>query len=176
MIGTAAFFNEASFVFVPLALLLLVAFFALRTPKSKKTTAPIRGGIATVVLLAMPIVFGLKLISEVREHVVLSRLSANEIQAITIGSTKINDVGQVTRITQALHQSQWFSPNHGGWAPPVRFDVQMKNGETHEYRVATYLRTPGVVIDLSVTGLHSGYAFNSALGTALNDAGVTLPQ
>jgi hypothetical protein len=178
MIGIGAFLNRLSFVVVPVALLVVVVYFARRTPKSKGTVS-IRGGIATVVLLLLPIATGLSFLREVRAHGLISQLEPNQVKTITVGTAQIDDSGQISEIVDALRHCQWFSPSHGGWAEPVSLQISLRSGEIREYRVATYLREPGVVIELASgrpNELHAGYAFSSTLTSALSGASVTLPK
>ena|SRR5579862_3918347 len=175
MIGISGFVHESFFFLVTATLLGVVSVFVWQTPRSSASFS-IKGTLALLVLLALPIVSGARLVREFRQHIILSRLDSHEIRTVTIDSTEINDASQVACITEALRRSQWFSVNHGGWAEPVPLRILMKNGEEHEYRVATYLRTPGIIVELNTTGLHSGYAFNSELEGALNTAHVTLPR
>lgn len=179
MIGLWGFMEELSFVVFPLFLLALVAFAVMRVPKANGGYST-KGVVVLLVLIALPAVSGWRFAREVEAHLFLKSLSVEGVESFSIGGQRIAEPEKKLVLITALRDSEWFSPHHDGWAQPVDFQVRLKSGEVRHFRVATYLRAPGVVIDLRALrgdgGLHPGYAFSSSLSAALGKLDVDLPQ
>lgn len=179
MTGAWGFVEELSFVVFPLLLLALVAYFAI-TKRNPGGGFSLKGAVAILVLVLLPVVFGWKFTRELRNQLFFSHLRVEDVESFSIGTTQVTDISQKSLIVHALREIQWFSPHHDGWAQPVDFRIQLKSGEDRYFRIATYLREPGVTIDFasprSRGGLHPGYGFSKSLTTALKEIGIELPR
>jgi hypothetical protein len=178
MSGTTASSWELWFVFVPSALLLLIVYYGLRTDAPKRALK-FRGTVLLSLLLVLQIVLGWQFIAEVREHEFLSHLDARRIQAITVGSTRIEDTADVGRIIKALRWSEWSAASSGQWMEPVCFQIRFKTGNTYEYRIGSDSRGHGIVVEFPSRGSNGSqlhYALSSTLPFALHDAGIALPR
>src|SRR5258706_142562 len=159
MIGFWAFVEQLSFVLFPL-LLLLMMIVGIRHTTNRSRGFSLKGTAALIVLVLLPAVFGWKFIREVQARLFLTSLTSAEVTSFSIGAQQVTDEGKKSVVVQALREIQWFSPHHDGWAEPIELRIKLRSGEEKYFRVATYLREPGAVIDFADSrgqgGLHAG--------------------
>src|SRR5258708_7144020 len=177
MIGIGGFFEELSFVLIPIFLLLVVFRAILKSPKVTSEIS-FKGIVALVVVALLPTFTTWKFVKEVRSHVFFSSLTPKKVLSLSIGSQQITDRNSKILLVEALRGIQWFSSHHGGWAQPVQCRIQLTSGEERYFQVALYLREPGAVIDFGPpegrAGIHPGYAFSETLPSTLKEVGIDL--
>jgi hypothetical protein len=179
MTGTLGFLEELSFVLVPLLLLIVVAYFALRGGRTTGRPS-FKGILACFVLILLPLVFGWKFIREIRAHWFLSHLRFEDVDSIYVDGEGITEMGNKVSIIQALNEAEWFAPHHGGWGKPVAFDIRLRSGEERHLQIAAYRLESGIVVDFSAAGgtrgIHPGYALCRSLISALKQSGIDLQK
>ena len=179
MIGTWGFLEELSFPAFSIVFLLLVAFAARKIPR-RGGGFSLKGTIALLVLVLLPVVSSWQFAREIQTRYFLTSLRTEEVEWFSIGAQRVTDESKKFALVRVLREIQWFSPHHDGWAQPVDFRVKLRSGEEKYFQIATYLRESGVAIDFALpkgrAGLHAGYAFSSTLAGALADMGIELPH
>lgn len=179
MIGIWGFLEELSFPAFSILFLLLVVFAARKFSKPGGGLS-LKGTIALLVLVLLPVVSSWQFIREVQTRRFLTSLRTEEVEWFSIGGQKVTDESKKSILVKALREIQWFSPHHDGWARPVDFRVKLRSGEERYFQIASYLRAPGVAIDFAVpkgrAGLHPGYAFSRTLPGVLAEMGIELPR
>jgi hypothetical protein len=178
MIGPWALLEQLSSVLVPLALLLIVIAGIRRAPRSDGGFS-LKGLAFLLILVLLPTVSGWRFIWEVRAQRFLHSLSAESVESISIAGQQVTSQTERSNLIHALKEAEWFSNHHGGWGPSVDLRIRLRSGQERRFRVASYLREPGAIIDfqpLGVRGLHAGYVFSRSLPTAFGQAGFDLPR
>ena len=177
MIGTLGFLEQLSFVLIPVLLLLVISWAIWRSPKARGGFS-VKGAIVLLVVVLLPTFTTWKFVEETQSHLFLSSLAPDRVVSFSIGNQQVTDQTDKILIVQALRESQWFSPHHGGWAQPVDFSIRLSSGEERFFRVAMYRRSPGAIIDFGPPdrrgGVHQGYAFSKSLLGVLKKLGIEL--
>jgi len=179
MIGIWGFLEELSFPVFSVVFFLLVAFAVRKTPRQNGGFS-IKGTVALLVLVLLPVASSWQFAREIQTRHFLTSLRTEEVEWFSIGAQKVTEESKKYVLVKALREIQWFSPHHDGWAQPVDVRVKLRSGEERYFQIATYLREPGVAIDFALpkgrAGLHAGYAFSKTLLGTLADIGIELPH
>jgi hypothetical protein len=177
MIGTFGFLEELSFVLIP-ALLLLVILWAIRRAPKAGGGFSVKGLVVLLVAVLLPTFTTWKFVKQTRNHLFLSSLTSEKVLSLSIGTHQVTDPDGKFLVVQALRETQWFAPHHGGWAQPVDFRMRLSSGEERFFRVGIYRREHGAVIDFGppdgAGGIHPGYAFSKTLPDVLKELGIEL--
>jgi hypothetical protein len=174
MIGIKAFLLDLPFMVMPL----LFGWAAYKEWRSDKSTAKLLT-LGLVVLLFL--VFANRFLHNLSYYHELRTMSTGELSGFEIDGKLISNPQDVSNIVNALHESEWFSYNHGGAARKVTLTVHFKNGGLNTYPVGYYLREAGAVVEFRqrwANGVEVSYgeAFCRKLPAALESAGTLLPR
>jgi hypothetical protein len=130
-----------------------------------------------LILLGMNVLLAGAVVWNIRPNWTLLNLDANQVTAIIVGSTTIDDRASVAKIVQTLHESRMFAPRKSQVGKNVRLQIVLTSGKTREYRIVHDLESPAVFIEfLPKYGIEWGYARCGRLVLALEQVHVTLPD
>jgi len=137
----------------------------------------------TLVFLALFLFLGYtflsSLVAGVRGFYFLRTLQPESVESISLNSVVISEESAKTNLVSTLHQVQWFTSSHGGWASEVPLRVRLKNGRERAFMTAFYLRQRGAVIrgTFRTPWSHRAYdcGFSAELPDVLARLNVPLP-
>lgn len=123
---------------------------------------------------------GPRLVNQARQHHRMETVVAAQVQSITLGRQVLDDPARIAPVVDALHQHQWFSPNHESWNPTWTLALRLDDGERWQWRVGWSEKRQAAVVQFSrpLLGgqLRDGQALVPGLIEALEDAGLETPR
>src|SRR5262249_45568476 len=123
MDGTTILFVGIRILILPAALLLLIAYFGMRSD-APKSSLKFKGTVLLSLMLVPTFILGWEFVVKIRQHEILPRLSAGDVQSITIGSARIDEPGQVGAMMNAVRKSEWFVSRMPPSVEPVDFRIR----------------------------------------------------
>lgn len=176
MIGLSSLLLEAAGAIIFPLLFILAGIIAERFAKKR-----IIGLLFAVCGCLLIFTTGGRFFHQWANHRLLEQLSLDEVASIEVNDRPVTGRNDLARLIAALHEVEWFSSNHGGWAQVVPLVIRMKSGPDKRFMVGYYLREEGAVIifyrgDYSGTYAADGYAFSRGLPQALEGMNMVLPK
>jgi hypothetical protein len=184
MIGIYAILMDAAFVLFGLVLTATAVRGMIARRRRKPTNTCDKNKVDDTHGLIVMMIFGImffgllsnRVLRELRFHSELSRLRAEAVDRIEIGSQSVTDRRQIAEIVQVLNHPEWFSLRRGDAADRVPFVIRLTSGQRYNYEATRYQHGEGAaLVSHSPAGWENGQVLCRKLPASLAKAGVTLP-
>jgi len=171
MIGFAGLFTEIIFpASIFTALVGVLIYHSRSVYRASGSWAVIGLFCAWTVLCALMTVHAVR---EIRFHRDLEDLKPELIEAIVINHVNITSAEQITKITTALRDWQWFAPHGDREADEVPLQIKFKSGNEYSCKIGMYLTEEGVVVSKAGS---TGRVFYREMPAILDSMHIALPQ